>query len=81
MSFSIYFFCGKVWLIMIISLSKPFSSFTYKDDMIHTCFFLLIICGIGGKELKFINKYISFRIDRALFKIGGKNLNLSKLKR
>lgn len=66
---------------MIISLSELFSSFAYKDDMIHTCFFLLIIWGLAGKELKFINKDVSFRIDRALFKIGGKNLNLSKLKR
>lgn len=66
---------------MIISHFELFSSFVYKDDMIHTCFFLLIIWGIGGKELKFLNKDVSFRIDRALFKIGGKNLNLSKLKR
>ena len=38
-------------------------------------FLLLIIWGLSGKEIKFI-KTTSFMIDRVLFKIGGKNLNL-----
>lgn len=40
-------------------------------------FFLLFIWGFCGKKLKFNNKDASFRIDRTLFKIGEKNLNLS----
>lgn len=37
-------------------------------------FFLLIIWGLGGKEMKFINKDACVKIDKALFRISGKNL-------
>lgn len=46
-----------------------------------TRFFLLIIWGFGGKELKYINKRAGFKIDKTLFKIDEKSLNLSKLNR
>lgn len=44
-------------------------------------FFLLIIWGLGGKEMKFINKDACVKIDKALFRISGKNLYMSKLNR
>lgn len=71
--------CKEVGLIMIMSFSKLFGLFVYKNDMIRwydTCFLFLIIWGLSGKEIKFMIKTTSFMIDRVLFKIGGKNLNL-----
>lgn len=41
---------------------------------------LLTIWGLGGIEQKIIIKGAGFRIDKALFKVSGKNLNQSRPK-
>lgn len=42
---------------------------------------LLIIWGLGSMEQKFIIKSVGFIMDKALFRVGGKNLNMSRLKK
>lgn len=84
MGSSIYVFCGESRLVMIKSSSKFFAlsqiKITWYGGNMTPVLVLLVIWGLGGMKQKLIIKGAGFIMDKALFRVGGKNLDMFRLK-